>query len=114
MSLPEYIAKIGSTKIIPKGQLLFQAGQTCTGFYYIVTGSIRVFSMDINGKELEIARLTNDDFCGEAIAFTGKEFPVYAETAEKSTLIYFSKTNIQTALKQNLNLAVFFSGTFGQ
>ncbi len=108
MELPLAIAKISTTKNIAKGTLLFQDGQSCAGFYYLVSGSIRVFSMDINGKEMEITRLNPGDFCGEAIAFAGKAFPVYAETAEKSTLLYFSKLAINTALKQSPELASFF------
>lgn len=108
MDIPATIAKLGTTKNIAKGTLLFQDGQTCAGFYYIVSGSIRVFSMDINGNELEVARLTTGDFCGEAIAFAGKNFPVYAETAENSVLLYFSKNTILTAIKQQPELAMFF------
>ena len=108
MELPVNIAKIGITRNYPKGQLLFQAGQSCDGFYYVVSGSMRVFSMDINGKEMEITRITAGDFCGEAIAFGGGEFPVYAETADKSTLLYFSKNTIKNAIKQSPDLANFF------
>lgn len=108
MELPKNIASIGITKNFNKGHLLFQDGQSCDGFYYIVSGSLRVFSMNIDGKELEVTRLVAGDFCGEAIAFAGKNFPVYAETAEKAVLLYYSKSAIQQAIKQNPELATFF------
>jgi CRP/FNR family transcriptional regulator len=108
MDIPSSISKIGITKNIDKGTLLFQDGQSCSGFYYIVSGSLRVFSMDINGKEMEITRLSAGDFCGEAIAFAGKNFPVYAEIAEKAVLLYFSKTTIQAETTKHPEVAQFF------
>ena len=45
-SLPEEISSLGMRKKFAKKQYLFMPGQEASGFFYLISGEIRVFKMD--------------------------------------------------------------------
>ncbi len=107
MLSPE-VKKLARTKNIPKNTLLFSAGDPAEGFYYIVSGEVRIYKMDSAGREIEVGRLFAGDYFGEAIIFVSDKYPVYAETVKPTTLLYFLKTIILDQIKTQPGLAAYF------
>lgn len=106
--LAEKIKALGTLKPYPKGALLFQAEDKAVGFYFIQWGEVRVFKMDEQGRELEVARLGPGDFLGEAIAFVSGRFPFFAQAVKDSTVRYFDKKAVVRAIETDPSAARFF------
>jgi CRP/FNR family transcriptional regulator len=102
------IKDLGTIKNYPKGELLFAAQDKAAGFYYVISGEIRVYKMDDDGREVEIARVGPGDFLGEAIVFVASEFFAYAQASLDSKVIYVEKNQVLRNLEQDPALAKFF------
>lgn len=106
--LDQNLKQLGSPRQLSKGSLLFGAGEPANGFYYLENGSIRIYKMSADGKEIEVNRLEKGDIFGEVMIFTDANYPVYAETLKKSTVLFFSKEIILKAIKKNPLISEFF------
>ncbi|MDI6698629.1 MAG: Crp/Fnr family transcriptional regulator [Candidatus Saccharicenans sp.] len=107
-TLPEEITSLGIRKKLAKKQYLFTSGQEAAGFFYLISGEIRVFKMDRQAKEVEVVRIKPGDFFGEAAAFTSSCYPAYAEAVAESEVIFFNKQQFFQRLDKNPAVARFF------
>ena len=64
MLIDKEIKALGTERIYEKNQLIFEAESPANSFYYILSGEIRVYKMDLNGNELEVGRFGPEDFIG--------------------------------------------------
>lgn len=106
--LPSKIKSLGAPKAFAKGAFLFLAEDAARGFYYVRSGEIRIFKLDAQGRELEVARLSGGDFLGEAIAFVSGRFPFFAQAVEDSGVLYFDRDAVFRALASDPAAARFF------
>ncbi len=107
-SLEKKIESLGTRKKYAKNAFLFLAQDPARGFYYILTGEIRVFRMDDKGRELEIVRLRPGEFFGEAIALLSGRFPAFARAVKDSEVLYFEKEVIFRKIDSDPSTARFF------
>ena len=92
----------------PKNALLFSEGAEANGFYYVLTGEIGLFKMDLGGREAEVARLKNGDYLGEVILFAAERFPASARAVKDSSTLFFRKQEINAAIATDPQLTAFF------
>ena len=102
------ILKLGSIKRYSANEDLFIEGDEIDGFYYVSIGTVKIYKFNEQGKEIEIGRMEQGDFIGEAAAFASKNYPVSAQTTSSCTLVYFAKSTIQPLLGTNLEVNNFF------
>jgi CRP-like cAMP-binding protein len=107
-TLPESMKTLGVYRRLQREELLFAAQDRAEGFYYVESGEIRVFRMDEQGKEVEVVRLEEGDFLGEAVVFVSSAFPFYAQAAKESALFYFDKKKILQKIDEDPAIARFF------
>lgn len=105
--LDKNIVRLGSRRAYGKNSFLFLAQEDARGFFYIVTGEVRVFRMDDAGKELEIVRLRAGDFFGEAIALLKGKFPAFARAAKDTEVLFFETQTILRKMEENPPVARF-------
>lgn len=106
--LPAGILALGRDRRYLKGSFLFQAEEKAESFFYLRSGEVRVFKLDENGRELEVARLAPGDFAGEAFALTGGRFPFFAQAARDARVLAFSAAEVERALAADAGTARFF------
>lgn len=106
--LDSAIAKLGQEKIFKKDVLIFTAGQTADSFYYVLSGEVRGYKMDMSGNEVEIARFGVGDFLGEVILFASAVYPINCITVKPTKLLFFSKQVIQSAINRDPSIAKYF------
>jgi CRP/FNR family transcriptional regulator len=102
------IAGLGRLKRYAQGSFLFQAEEKAAGFYYVETGEVRVFKMDEQGRELDVARLGPGEFLGEAIAFVSGRFPFYAQVVKDSEIAFFEIYSVFGRIESDPAMARFF------
>ncbi len=106
--LPDYIRRIGRESAFAKGTFLFQAEEEAEAFFYILSGEVRVFKMDDQGRELEVTRLGNGDFVGEAFALVQARNPFFALAARETRALVFGAVAAEKAIAANPEAARFF------
>jgi CRP-like cAMP-binding protein len=107
-SLEKKIKTLGVRRKYAKNSFLFLARDSARGFYFILTGEIRIFRMDDKGRELEIVRLRPGEYFGEAIALLSGRFPAFARAVKDSEVLYFEKEVIFREIDKNPSTARFF------
>ena len=89
---------------LPKGKLLFSAGEKAVRFYILITGKIRVYQKigigasketltAIAAREEEMASFTSGDTIGDFDFARGAVYDAYAEADTNSQLIVFPDSN---------------------
>ena len=106
--VPDGLKELGHLKRFQKGEMLFSAQDEADGFYYIEMGEIRVYKMDEQGREMEVVRLGPGDFLGEAIVFVSPAFPVFAQAAADSDVLFFDKKIVNRKLAKDSSVAKYF------
>ena len=68
------------------GQLIFREGDPGRSTYVVLDGQIKVFTMDYDGKEIQLATLGANQFFGEMSLLTGEPRSSSVATVEESLL----------------------------
>jgi CRP/FNR family transcriptional regulator len=105
---PDKILGLGKLRKFSKGTSVFRAGDASSGFFFIRSGGIRVFQLDEQGRELDVARLGPGEFLGEAIAFVSERFPFFAEAVKDSEIVFFDRRTVHQAVDADPATARFF------
>lgn len=108
MDLSPHLRSLGVAKRFTKGRFLFGSGETAEGFYCLLSGEVRAFSMDEQGREVEVVRLKAGDFLGEAVALAGGAYPVHAQAVRDSRVLYFDRRRVLSGLSRDPEAARFF------
>jgi CRP-like cAMP-binding protein len=106
--LPEYVRRLGRPSAFARGAFLFQAEEEARHFYYVLSGEIRIFKMDDQGRELEVTRLGAGDFVGEAFALIHGRFPFFGQVSRDAKALVFGAEAAEKAIAGVPETARFF------
>lgn len=99
---------VGTLRRVGRDELLFAEGDRVNGFYIIQSGEVRVFKMDEQGREVEVARLGPGETLAEAVAFAADEFPLFAQAVRDSAVLFFDKDAVLRRIDADPDLAKSF------
>ncbi len=108
MIMDKEILALGIEKSFRADETIFEAGGEAGGFYYLLSGEVRIFKMDEAGMEVEIARVGPDGYIGEAIIFTQDAYPLFAQAVKESKTLYFPKDKVLRAIERSPKIALTF------
>jgi len=106
--LDQKIQALGQKKLYEKDSFLFFPQEKARGFFYILTGEVRVFRMDNKGKEVEIVRLLPGEFFGEAVAIGGGAYPAFSQAVKRTEVLFFDRQRVFRKLEADPSVAHFF------
>jgi len=106
--LDKKIAALGVKKSYKKDAFLFLAEEDARGFFYVLSGEVRIFRMDDSGREVEIVRLRPGDFFGEAVAIVSGKFPAFARATKDTEVLYFERPAVLRSIQSDPAVAEFF------
>jgi CRP-like cAMP-binding protein len=104
----EDLARIaaGSSAIqVPRGEILFQRGDPCTGFHSIAFGQVKLAVCTPAGAEKVIEILGPGRSFGEAVMFTGGVYPVSATALADSLIVHVRSRVLFAELERDPQLA---------
>lgn len=92
-----------SSKLIQaqKGDVLFHAGEACTGFHVLVFGQVKLAFTSSQGAEKVVEIVQQGNSFGEAIMFLDRTYIVFAQALQHSMLIHIPKTAILNELEHD-------------
>jgi len=109
------LSEIVITRRLKKGETLFWEGDAATGFYVLLTGSIRIYKASPEGKEFTIHQIRPGQMFAEAAIFSVGGLPANAVALTDSQVAFFPKDRFirlitdhpQISLKMITGLAAF-------
>ncbi len=87
----DHIAKATRDRRLVRGEMLFQKGDPCQGFFVIVAGQMKLAFPSMQGNEKVIEVLGPRQSFGEAVMFMDHPYPVFAEALVDTLLVHIGR-----------------------
>ena len=95
------IRRIAVDKYFNKGEIIFFDGDEGSGFYLVVTGTVKVYKVSPEGKEQIFHMVKEGESVGAVPVFSGKSFPANAQAILKSHLLFFPRAEFIGLITNN-------------
>ena len=103
--LLESVAIHGVVRNVPRNNILLQEGEQSDALYVVVTGKMKIFVGDEEGKELVLSILGPGDFFGEMAIIDGAPRSATVMSVGESTVVIIGKQDFTTCLREMPDLA---------
>ena len=90
---------------VEKGEVLFRRGDACKGFHAIVYGQVKLAFTSPQGSEKVVDVVGPGQSFGEALMFTDRPYPVYAQVLADSMLLFISRETIDAEIASDPRIA---------
>lgn len=80
------IAQIASSRSFEKGEMVYRAGDASGTLFVLYTGKVKLFRLNINGREQVLRVVHPGDFIGELSLFSSLPLTDNAQVLEDSTM----------------------------
>ncbi|HPJ25639.1 MAG TPA: Crp/Fnr family transcriptional regulator [Synergistaceae bacterium] len=104
------IAALALSRKYEKGAMIFLEGERGEGFYVVQRGTLKVFKVSPEGKEIILHLCGPGDHLGHAAVFEGSTFPASAEALGKCLLYFFPREAIMELIAREPNIALHMLG----
>nr|WP_295972994.1 Crp/Fnr family transcriptional regulator [uncultured Bacillus sp.] len=96
-------------RVIPKGTVIFDEGDECSGVAFMLHGSIRVSKVGKNGREIILYRITRGDSCILTISsiLAAISYPATAIVEEEAEVIFLTAQQFKSMMSMNAKLQQF-------
>ncbi len=92
----------GTTELhVPRGEILFNKGDPCTGFHLVIYGQVKLSFVTPAGSEKVVELVGPGMSFGEALMFMEKPYVVMAQTLADSLLLHVSKEAVFHGLEHD-------------
>ena len=102
---------IAQIRNIKKKSTLFWEGDEATGFFLLLSGSIRIYKSSTEGKEYTLHIIHPGHIFAEAAIFKGKGYPANCVALEDSVVAFFPKNEFIQLLSTSPQIALKIIGT---
>lgn len=93
---------------VKKKTIVHEAGKVCKNDYYIVSGALRIFFINQEGKEQTIYIGVEDNWVGDLSGYYQKSLSRFSiQAIEDSTIVYISYDDIESFSSLSNKLAVY-------
>lgn len=93
------IAKAAREKKFDKNQMIFFENDPCDGFYFILTGSVKIYKMSSAGREHIFHTFKAGETFAEVPTFDNGMCPANAQALEDSTLLLIRKSDFEKIMR---------------
>ncbi|MEI6207232.1 MAG: Crp/Fnr family transcriptional regulator [Desulfuromonadales bacterium] len=100
------LAAITVRRTFKKGESLFSEGEEATGFYLLVSGSIKLCRMSADGREKVLHFVKPRETFAEAAFFGDGKYPAEARTLEAGEALYLPRQGFMELMSKNPNFAL--------
>lgn len=100
------LAAQGRERKLSRGQILFTANQPAEGMYIVLSGSVRAFRENVDGREQTIHVEGGGGMLAEVPVFDGGPYPSTTMAEEDSELLFLSTDDVRHFLMQHPEAAL--------
>jgi len=102
------IAVIGN---LPARQMLFREGEPADMLHCVLSGYIRVYKLDPDGREADVELYGPGDVVGASVVLEGGRYPATAQAAEPSLIARFDLKRVRDIAARRPDLAMALAAT---
>lgn len=95
---------VSNKRIYKKGEVIYYEDTPAFGFYYIKSGTVKIFSTDSVGKEVILRLATDEDIFGHGHLLGHKHHMNSAQAVEETICHFFDGNEFQRLMIRNPNL----------
>lgn len=88
------LAVVAQTRDLVRGEVLFLAGERAEGLFVIVSGQIRAYRVNSQGREQTIHMESTGATLAEVPVFDDGPYPATAVAEERTTVLFLEKTGV--------------------
>ena len=105
---PEFEAVLAhaTLRTMEPGERLFEQGEKCTHFYFILSGMIKLCRMAPTGDEKVIDLIRHGQYFAEAVMFMGGQYPVHAYALEGVRAVALDSQHFLGLVRSNGDLSL--------
>jgi CRP/FNR family transcriptional regulator, cyclic AMP receptor protein len=100
------LARVVARKSYARGSLILGAGDPTDSLYILISGRIKVFMSDLDGREVILAILGPNEFFGEMGLIDNKPRSASVVALEPCELICISRPDFKRCLADNFDMAM--------
>ena len=101
----ERVARFTRERHLEKGEVLFQRGDPAHGFYFVVSGQIKLAISSAQGNEKVVEIISPMHSFGEAVMFMDRPYPVFAEALSPTHLLHVGHAIVSDLIDQEPGFA---------
>jgi CRP-like cAMP-binding protein len=101
----ERVARVTRERHLEKGEVLFQRGDPVHGFYFVVSGQIKLAISSAQGNEKVVEIISPMHSFGEAVMFMDRPYPVFAEALSPTHLLHVGHAIVSDLIDQEPGFA---------
>ncbi len=99
------LAAITVRRAFVRGETLFSEGEEATGFYLLISGSIKLCRMSPDGREKVLHFVQPRETFAEAAFFGDGKYPAEARAMEAGEVLYLPRQGFMELMSHNPNFA---------
>ena len=100
-----HIARYTRERHLEKGEVLFQRGDAVHGFYFVVSGQMKLAVSSPQGNEKVVEIISPMQTFGEAVMFLNRSYPVFAEALAPTHLLHIGQAVVSELIDQDAGFA---------
>ena len=100
------LAECAMERRLKRGEILFSANDPSDGLYIVLSGSVRAFRVNLNGREQTIHIEQTGGALAEVAVFDGGPFPSTTIAEEDSEVLFLAKENVRRFMLQHPEAAL--------
>lgn len=101
----EELLRESHTITLTKGQRIFDEGDTCEGFYLLLSGRVKIFHLTPDGKEMVLHLIRPGHSFGEAFVFRHGDYPMSAAAVGPGAAQFIPAALMRRLTRANADLA---------
>lgn len=90
---------------VARGEVLFQRGDLPHGFYFVVSGQVKLAFSSSQGTEKVVEIIGAMQSFGEAVMFMNHPYPVFSEALADTVLVHVSQAVVSEMIEQDATFA---------
>ena len=102
----EAVTKLAVTRNFPKNTMIICEGDQSDSLYVILSGKVKVFLSDEEGKEVTLNTQGEDEYFGELALLDSSPRSASVVTLEKTRLAVISKSSFEECMEKNPGISL--------
>jgi CRP-like cAMP-binding protein len=95
------VARYTRERQVARGEVLFQRGDQPHGFYFVVSGQVKLAFSSSQGTEKVVEIIGPMQSFGEAVMFMNHPYPVFAEALGETVLVHVGQAVVSELIDQD-------------
>ena len=101
----QLVARYTRERQVARGEVLFQRGDLPHGFYFVVSGQVKLAFSSSQGREKVVEIVGPMQSFGEAVMFMNHPYPVFAEALSETVLVHVGQAVVSELIDQDSTFA---------